>query len=173
MDQSTSEVSAVRSGDTSPKSSITPQLGPHSRKLEAFFSGVKKSLQLQRETSSTGMPYDGAASSTTNDESDSTSNQQQELPPQPMNEARSRALVGYMFLEPLKDEVIVDQQNTGSIYGRSSRIEESHPFFDGRFRETEDGFIDYDPDWAKKVDAAKEQRRRRRRVSAWGRNAAV
>lgn len=172
MDQSTSEVSAVRSGDTSPKSSITQQLGPHSRKLEAFFSTVKKSLQLQQETSSTRMTCDGATISTTNDESGSTSNQQQELPPPLMNEARSRTLhVGYVFLEPLKDEVIVDQQN--SIYGRSSRIEESHPFFDGRFRETDDGFIDYDPDWAKKVDAAKEQRRRRRRVSAWGRNAAV
>lgn len=116
------------------------------------------------------MTCDGATSSTTNDESGSTSNQQQELPPPLMNKARSRTL-GYVFLEPLKDEVIVDQQN--SIYGRSSRIEESHPFFDGRFRETDDGFIDYDPDWAKKVDAAKEQRRRRRRVSAWGRNAAV
>ena len=170
MDQSTSEVSAVRSGDTSPKSSITQQLGPHSRKLEAFFSTVKKSLQLQQETSSTRMTCDGATISTTNDESGSTSNQQQELPPPLMNEARSRTL-GSVFLEPLQDEVIVDQQN--SIYGRSSRIEESHPFFDGRFRETDDGFIDYDPDWAKKVDAAKEQRRRRRRVSAWGRNSAV
>lgn len=75
------------------------------------------------------------------------------------------------FFEPLKDEVIVDQQH--SIYGRSSRIEESHPFFDGRFCETDDGFIDFDPDWVRKVEAAKDQRRRRRRVSAWGRNAAV
>ena len=171
MNPTPSEVSASSPEDTTSKSSlqsITPQFAARSGKLEAFFSSVKKSLQLQQETSSAGMPYDGATASTTNTE-DSTSSQQQ-LPP-PVNEARGMTLSYNKFLEPLKDEVIVDQQH--SIYGRSSRIEESHPFFDGRFCETDDGFIDFDPDWVRKVEAAKDQRRRRRRVSAWGRNAAA
>ena len=168
-----SEVSASSPEDTTSKSSlqsITPQFAARSGKLEAFFSSVKKSLQLQQETSAAGLLHDGATASTTNTE-DSTSSQQK-LPP-PANEARSTIMtLSYnKFFEPLKDEVIVDQQH--SIYGRSSRIEESHPFFDGRFRETDDGFIDFDPDWVRKVEAAKDQRRRRRRVSAWGRNAAV
>ena len=168
MNPSASEASASSPEDTTSKPSL--QSITRSGKLEAFFSSVKKSLQLQQEISSEGVLHDGATASTTNTE-DSTSSQQK-LPP-PVNEARSTIMtLSYnKFFEPLKDEVVVDQQH--NIYGRSSRIEESHPFFDGRFRETDDGFIDFDPDWVRKVEAAKDQRRRRRRVSAWGRNAAV
>ena len=68
--------------------------------------------------------------------------------------------------EDLKDHSVSPTKEKGSKYAAT----ESHPFFDGRFVEI-DGLIQYDPDWREKQKAvAKEKRRGRRRLSAWGRN---
>ena len=68
--------------------------------------------------------------------------------------------------EDLKDHSVSPTKEKGSKFAAT----ESHPFFDGRFVEI-DGLIQYDPDWREKQKAvAKEKRRGRRRLSAWGRN---